>query len=361
MEISTTLLPESKRKYGAIKGLSSLPFGLHRSDHMFLVNYKDGKWQNPRIVPYGPIEMMPGAICLHYGQTIFEGAKAFMHDDGEIYAFRVDKNAERMNVSADLICMEQIPVELQVEGIMRLLDVDRKWCPDIPESSMYIRPFMFATEDALGVRPSAEYIFCVILSPSGPYYAGGFNHGVRLLITDKYHRAVTGGTGASKTGGNYTASMKPGQVAKKCGASQVLYLDASNTYIEEAGAMNHFHIMKDNTVVIPEFNDSILRSITSVSMMELLPDLGYKVRQERIAINDFVAQIKNGDIIEAGGFGTAAVVSPVNEYIFDNGDMIKVGNGEIGENTRKIYEAYTAIQNGKAADKYGWMQKVPRY
>lgn len=361
MEISTKLLPESERKYNSIKGLETLPFGAYRSDHMFLINFKDGQWVNPRIVPYGPIEMMPGAISLHYGQTIFEGAKAFMHDDGEIYAFRIDKNAERMNISADLVCMEQIPVDVQVEAVMRLLDVDRKWCPSIPESSMYIRPFMFATEDALGVRPSQEYIFCVILSPSGAYYPGGFNHGVRLLITDKYHRAVSGGTGASKTGGNYTASMRPGQVAKKCGASQVLYLDASNTYIEEAGAMNHFHMLKDKTVIIPEFNDSILKSVTSVSMMELLPELGFNVRQERIAIKEFVDMIKSGEIIEAGGFGTAAVVSPVTEYIFDNGDIIKVGSGEIGENTRKIYEAYTAIQNGSAPDKFGWLKKVPRY
>lgn len=361
MEISTKLLPESERKYNTIKGLDSLPFGLHRSDHMFLINFKDGQWTDPRIVPYGPIEMMPGAISLHYGQTIFEGAKAFMHDDGEIYAFRIEKNAERMNISADLICMEQIPVDVQVEAVMRLLDVDRNWCPTTPESSMYIRPFMFATEDALGVRPSAEYIFCVILSPSGPYYAGGFNHGVRLLITDRYHRAVSGGTGASKTGGNYTASMRPGQVAKKCGASQVLYLDASNTYIEEAGAMNHFHMLKDKTIIIPEFNDSILKSVTSVSMMELLPELGYKVRQEKIAINDFVEKVKNGDIIEAGGFGTAAVVSPVNEYIFDSGEIIKVGNGEIGIHTRRIYEAYTSIQKGLSPDKFGWLKKVPRY
>jgi branched-chain amino acid aminotransferase len=361
MEIASKLLPESERKYSQIAGIKDLPFGQFRTDHMFLVDYKDGEWKNPRIVPYGPIEMMPGAVSLHYGQTIFEGAKAFKHADGEIYAFRLDQNAKRMNVSAELICMQPISEELQVEGAMRLMDVDRKWCPDVPESSLYIRPFMFATEDALGVRPSLEFKYCVILSPSGPYYAGGFNHSVRLLITDKYHRAVSGGTGASKTGGNYTASLKPGMVAKKCGASQVLYLDATNTYIEEAGAMNHFHIMKDGTVVIPEFTDSILRSITSISMIDLLPEIGFKVRQERIAIKDFVAQIKSGDIIEAGGFGTAAVVSPVNEYIFDDGEIIKVGSGEIGENTRKIYEAYTAIQKGEAPDRFGWLKKVEKY
>lgn len=361
MEISTSLLPESERKHSTIANLTSIPFGHYRTDHMFLVDYKDGKWQDARIVPYAPIGLLPGAICLHYGQTIFEGAKAFLHSDGELYAFRLNKNAERMNTSAELISMKPLDVDVQVEGIMKLLDVDRQWCPNVPESSMYIRPFMISSEDALGVRPSNEFIFCCILSPSGPYYEGGFNHSVRLLITDKYHRAVTGGTGAAKTGGNYAASLTPGLVAHDMGASQVLYLDASNKYIEEAGAMNHFHIMKDKTVIIPEFTDSILKSITSQSMIELLPTLGYKVRQERVAIDDFVAQIKSGDIIEAGGFGTAAVVSPVNEYIFDDGTIIKVGDGSIGENTRKIYEAYTSIQKGTAPDKFGWLKKVPRY
>jgi len=357
MEISMNLLPESERKSASIKGLDTLPFGQLRSDHMFMMNYRDGEWVDARIAPYAPIEILPGAMCLHYGQAIFEGAKAFRHENGDIHTFRIEENAKRMNVSGDIMCIPEVPVDMQVEGIMKLIDVEREWCPEIPESSLYIRPFIFATEDALGVRPSNEYIYCVILSPSGPYYAGGFSNAVRLLVTETYHRAVPGGTGAAKACGNYAASFRAGIQAGKYEAQQVLYLDHNNEFLEEVGAMNHFHIMKDGTVVVPEFTDTILKSITSISVMELLKDMGYNVRQERIKITDFVAQLKSGEIIEAGGFGTAAVITPVGEYIFENGDVITVGDGGIGENTRKIYEAYTNIQKGIATDKFGWLRK----
>ncbi|MGD9806985.1 MAG: branched-chain amino acid aminotransferase [Deferribacterales bacterium] len=361
MEIKMTLLPEDQRKSDSIKGAESLSFGKLRSDHMLLIDYADGEWKNARIVPYGPLEVMPGAVALHYGQSIFEGAKAFRQEDGEMYAFRVEENAKRLNNSAVKLCMPEIPVELQKETLMRLLDVEREWCPSLPESSLYIRPFMFGTDDALGMEPSKTYTYCVILSPSGAYYQGGFKNTVRLLITERYHRAVSGGTGAAKCCGNYGQAFQAAKFSKKFDAKQVLYLDATNTYIEEVGAMNHFHIMKDGTVVIPEFTDTILRSITSVSVMELLPEIGFKVRQERVKISDFIDGVKSGDIIEAGGFGTAAVITPVSEYIFESGGLITVGKGGIGENTRKIYEAYTAIQTGKAEDKFGWLSKVPRY
>lgn len=361
MEIKMTLLPEGQRKSHTIKNAESLSFGKLRSDHMFLMDYEGGVWKNARIVPYGPLEVMPGAVALHYGQAIFEGAKAFLHNDGEIYAFRFEENAKRLNHSAEALCMVTMPVEMQVEAAMRLLDVERDWCPAQPESSLYIRPFMLGTEDALGMEPSSKYTFCIILSPSGAYYQGGFKNTVRLLITDKYHRAVSGGTGSAKCCGNYGQAFRAAKVSKTFGAKQVLYLDASNTYIEEVGAMNHFHITKDKTVVIPEFTDSILRSITSISVMELLPTLGFKVRQERVKIKDFIDQVRSGEIIEAGGFGTAAVITPVSEYIFENNDVLTVGNGSIGENTRKIYDAYTAIQKGAAEDKFKWLTKVPRY
>jgi branched-chain amino acid aminotransferase len=360
MEISMNLLPESERKHETIKNAESLSFGQLRSDHMFLMNYRDGQWVDPRIVPYAPIEIMPGAMSLHYGQTIFEGAKAFRHENGEIFTFRIEENAKRMNVSGEIMCIPEVPVDMQVEAIMKLIDVEREWCPTVPESSLYIRPFIFATEDALGVRPANEYIYCVLLSPSGPYYAGGFNKAVRLLITEKFHRAVPGGTGAAKACGNYAASFRAGLQAAEYDAQQVLYLDHNNEYIEEVGAMNHFHILKDGTVVIPEFTDTILKSITSLSVMELLPEMGFKVRQEKIKLSDFIKQIKSGEIIEAGGFGTAAVITPVGEYIFENGDVVTVGDGGIGENTRKIYEAYTKIQKGLAEDKFGWLKKVEK-
>ncbi|MDL2314200.1 branched-chain amino acid aminotransferase [Desulfovibrio sp. OttesenSCG-928-C14] len=358
MKIRYELLDKSKQKTPPSK---TEGFGQIRTNHMFLVDYKDGAWQDARIVPYGPVNIMPGAIALHYGQTLFEGGKAFMHPDGEIYAWRFDQNAIRLNKSADVIMMPNIPVELQVEGCLRLLDVERAWCPTEPESSMYIRPFMWATEDSLGVKAANAYTYCIMLSPSGPYYAGGFNNAITLLITDKYHRAVSGGTGTAKTGGNYAASLVPAKHAYDSGASQVLYLDASNTYLEEAGTMNHYHVMDDGTIIIPAFNDSILKSITSSSILELAKTGKVKARQETIKLADFIEGLKSGRIIEAGGFGTAAVVSPVGKYLLEDGSFITVGDGGVGKYSRQIYEYYSAMQTGKEAAPQGWLQKVEKY
>jgi branched-chain amino acid aminotransferase len=211
------------------------------------------------------------------------------------------------------------------------------------------------------VRPSNSYTFCVILSPSGPYYADGFNKAIRLLITEKFHRAVSGGTGTSKAAGNYAASLRAGQFAAKYGASQVLYLDANNEKIEEVGAMNHFHILKDGTIIIPEFTDTILKSITSESIIELgKENLGLDVKQETVFLRDFVDKVSSGEIIEAGGFGTAAVISPVGSYIFEDESVITVGNGEVGELNKKIYKIYTDIQTGKAEPPKGWLFKIER-
>lgn len=300
-------------------------------------------------------------MCLHYGQTLFEGIKAFRHEDGEIYTFRADMNAERLNHSADILCMPKIPVDLQMDVLHRLIDVERDWCPSEPQSSLYIRPFMFATEDMLGVRPSKSYIFCIMLSPSGAYYKGGFNHAIRLLVTKKFHRAVSGGTGTSKTGGNYVASLRPAEYSKKFSAAQVLYLSADNSTIEEVGSMNHYHVLKDGTFIIPEFGDTILRSITSLSVLDLAAAGHLSARQEVIPIDDFLANVRSGDIIEAGGFGTAAVVSPVGEYALEDGSLITVGYGDVGEHSRSLYELYTSIQTGKQAGPEGWLAKVAKY
>lgn len=356
MDFKLDLLPEEKRNHKCLLELETLSFGQMRSDHMFVAEYEDGEWKDGRIVPYQDFSIAPGAMVLHYGQAIFEGAKAFQRD-GELYTWRFDKNAERMNESARILCMPEIPVDLQVEALNRLLDVERNWCPQIEESSLYIRPFMFATQDSLGVHPSSKYTFCIMLSPSGPYYAGGFSNTVTLLVTEKFHRATPGGTGAAKACGNYAASLRAQEFAKSKNCAQVLYLDTSNTYLEEVGAMNHFHIMKDGSIVIPEFTDTILKSITSQSVLELFPN----ARQERIKIADFLEQIENGDIIEAGGFGTAAVITPVGKYVTDAGKEYVVGNGEIGEHTRAIYEKYVSMQRGETEAPEGWLAQVPRY
>ncbi len=361
MQIRYDLKPRSERRAAPFRPQTALSFGQLRTDHMFLMDYQDGAWVDPRIVPYGPFSLAPGAVVLHYGQEIFEGAKAFLQPDGEIYAFRIDKNAARMNNSAAGLCMPALPAADQVEAILALLDVERLWCPEQEGASLYIRPFMIGTQDLLGVKPSNSYLFCVFLSPSGPYYPAGFKEPVKLLITRRFHRAAPGGTGAMKTGGNYAASLRAGEVAHQLGAAQVLYLDASDRYIEEAGAMNHFHVTRDGKLLIPTFTDTILRSVTSESVIELgAGALGVEVRQERIEFEPFLAGLRNGSIAEAGGLGTAAVVSAVGAYVFEDSKELKVGSGGIGEHTRRVYEVITGIQRGLRPAPAGWLFKVPR-
>ncbi|SBV95655.1 Branched-chain-amino-acid transaminase 1 [uncultured delta proteobacterium] len=359
MNIKYELIDESKR--GFLKSEDNLPFGAMRTDHMFVADYENGEWKNPRVTQYGPFSVMPGAVVLHYGQAIFEGAKAFLHPDKEIYLFRIDENIKRLNHSADILCMPHMPLEMHREGLMRLIDVERKWCPSVPESSLYVRPFMFGTQDTLGVKSSNKYTFCIILSPSGPYYAGGFSKPVKLLITQKFHRAVSGGTGTAKCGGNYASSLRAAEYAHSHGAGQVLYLDASNEFIEEVGTMNHYHVLKDGTFIIPEFNDSILRSVTSISVLELAKKGIIKARTEHIRVDDFLNKVKSGEIIEAGGFGTAAVVSPVGSYLLESGEEITVGDGQIGKHSRALYEMYSSMQIGKSPAPEGWLTQVPRY
>ncbi|SHN71055.1 branched-chain amino acid aminotransferase [Desulfovibrio litoralis] len=366
MKFDYQLLEKSKQKE-AIKTIKGVPFGSVRTNHMFLMDYAKGEWKNARIVPYGEINLPAGALCLHYGQAIFEGIKAFRQADGSIKLWRADKNAMRINHSATIMCMPHIPVELQLECIQRLIDVERDWCPNEPDAAMYIRPFMFATYDSLGVKVSCTYTYCIMLSPCGPYYSGGFDKAIRLVITDKFHRAVAGGTGTAKCVGNYGASLRPGEYAKSRGADQVLYLDASNTYLEEAGTMNHYNVLKDGTFIIPAFNDSILRSITSETILELA-EMGtelstgkLKARLEQIPLNDFINGLKSGEIIEAGGFGTAAVVSPVGSYLMDDDTVHTVADGKVGKYSRALYEYYTAMQNGTKESPKGWLLDVPKF
>lgn len=361
MKIRYDLKPAAQSRTAPFKPEGPLSFGQLRTDHMFLMDHVDGSWRDPRIVPYGPFSLDPGAVVLHYSQEIFEGAKAFKHADGEIYAFRIDKNAERMNRSAPGVCMPTVPAADQVEAILALLDVDRLWFPEQDGASLYIRPFMIGTQDSLGVKPSNRYLFCVFLSPSGPYYPKGFTEPIKLLISRRFHRAAPGGTGALKTGGNYAASLRAGVAAHDLGASQVLFLDTTDTFIEEAGAMNHYHVTRDGKLVIPTFTDTILRSVTSESVLALgKAALGVETVQERIPLNAFLDGLKSGAITEAGGFGTAAVVSPVGAYVFEDKTEVKVGGGAIGPHTRRVYEVVTGIQRGSKPAPAGWLFKAPR-
>ncbi len=361
MEIRYDLKPRSERRKAPFHPDGPLPFGQLRTDHMFLMDYEEGRWVDPRIVPYGPLSLPPGAVVLHYAQEIFEGAKAFLHDDGEIHAFRIDKNAARLNRSAGGVLIPPVPEDDQVQAVLSLLDVDRLWAPHQDGASLYIRPFVFGTQDSLGVKPSSTYTFCVFLSPSGPYYPAGFREPVKLLVTRRFHRAAPGGTGAFKTGGNYAASLMAGHVAHEHHASQVLFLDVTDTYIEEAGAMNHFHVTRDGELVIPTFTETILRSITSESVLQLGErHLGVKVKQARIPVEAFLDGIRSGAVSEAGGFGTAAVVSAVGSYVFDDATELRVGDGNIGPHTRKVYEVLTGIQRGKRPAPEGWLFLAPR-
>ncbi len=364
MKIRYELLGESQRKQ-LPQTDSPLPFGQLRTNHMALVDFRNGEWTDPRIVPYGEIALMPGAMCLHYGQTIFEGAKAFVHEDGELYLFRYEKNCQRFNHSARNLCMPEIPEAMQMELTLRLLDIERDWCPSAPASSLYVRPFMFATQDSLGVKPASQYIYCLMLSPAGPYYPGGVSNAIRLLITSRFHRAVSGGTGTAKCGGNYAASLQAQEYAHKKGCDQVLYLDSTNQTLEEVGTMNHYHVLDDGTFVIPTFNDSVLKSITSQSVLELaqmnnLP-LSIKARLETIRLDEFVAGIKSGKVIEAGGFGTAAVVSPVGSYLLEDGTALTVGDGKPGKHSLALYDYYSKMQCGKAPAPAGWLKKIEHY
>jgi len=356
MDIRYQLKPRSARRQKPFRPDAPLPFGQLRTDHMFLMDYVDGQWVEPRIVPYGPLSLAPGAVALHYAQEIFEGAKAFLHEDGEIHAFRIDKNAARLNRSGAGVLIPPIPEDDQVQAILSLIDVDRLWAPHQEGASLYIRPFVFGTQDSLGVKPSSRYTFCVFLSPSGPYYPAGFREPVKLLVTRRFHRAAPGGTGAFKTGGNYAASLMAGHVAHEHGASQVLFLDVTDTYVEEAGAMNHFHVTRKGELLIPTFTETILRSITSESVLELGErHLGAPVRQDRIPVEQFLDDVRSGAVTEAGGFGTAAVVSAVGTYVFDDATELRVGDGHIGPHTRKVYEVLSGIQRGKRPAPEGWL------
>ncbi len=336
-----------------------LPFGKLRSDHMFLMDHSENEWHSPRIVPYGEQKLSLGAAVLHYSQTIFEGAKAFKHDNGEIYTFRVAENCQRLNKSAETMIIPKIPVNDQLQALDALLDIDRFCYPEQKNASLYIRPFIFAKEDFLGVRPSQEYTFCIFTSPSGPYYQQGFEP-IRLMITDTLHRAAPGGTGTAKAGGNYGGSLRAGKLATSKNAKQVLYVDVSGRYIEEAGAMNHFHVTKNEEIIIPEFTDTILQSITSKSIIDLESRLKHPVKQEKVKLIDFLFGLHSERIVEAGGLGTAAVVSPVGEYVSEKGDLIQVGDGKVGKVTQEMYDLLTGIQYGRLEAPEGWLRKVPR-
>lgn len=336
---------------------SSLGFGKIFSDHMFVMNYDEGQgWHDARIVPYGPFELMPAAMCLHYGQEVFEGMKAYRTTAGKIVLFRPEKNMARLNISNERLCIPKIDEEFCVEAIKKLVEIEQDWVPHAEGASLYLRPFIFATDPVIGVHPAHHLTFMVICSPSGAYYPEGIDP-VKIYVEQNYVRAVKGGMGFTKTAGNYAASLKAQDESEKQGYTQVLWLDGvERKYIEEVGTMNVFFVIGDE-VVTPALQGSILSGITRMSSIELLRSWGLKVTERKLSINEVSEAYDKGQLKEAFGTGTAAVISPIGELKW--GDKImKINNGEIGEISQRLYDEMTGIQWGKVEDKFGWIQEV---
>lgn len=337
---------------------SKLGFGKIFTDHMFLMNYDDGQgWHDGRVVPYGPISLDPSAMVFHYAQELFEGLKAYRTADGSIQLFRPQKNIERMNNTCDRLCVPRLDPDMVLDAIKTVVDVDKDWVPHNEGTSLYIRPFIIATDEFLGVHPSHSYIFAIILSPVGSYYPNGMDP-VKIAIEREYVRCVKGGTGMAKAGGNYAASLIGQEKADRMGYAQVLWLDGvERKYIDEVGAMNVFFVI-DGVVITPELTDgNILPGVTRASCIEVLKTKGYKVEERKISIDEVKEAHKNGTLNESFGTGTAAVISPVGEYI-DGDEHIIINNNEIGPVAQFLYDELTGIQWGKIADENGWIVKV---
>ncbi len=336
---------------------SKLVFGKNMTDHMFLVDYDEGQgWHDPRIVPYGPLQIDPAAKVLHYAEEIFEGLKAYRTADGSIQLFRIKDNIDRMNKSAERLCLPQIPEELAMAGIMELVKVEQDWVPSEKDTSLYIRPFMIGLDAALGVHSSKHVQYIVVVCPVGAYYPEGLNP-VKIYVEDQDVRAVKGGTGMAKTGGNYAASLRAGDRAEKAGYSQVLWLDGVHRkYIEEVGSMNVMFKVAGK-ILTPDLNGSVLDGITRRSCIQLLKDWGYEVEERRISAEELFEAAENGTLEEAWGTGTAAVVSPIGELAMED-KKVTVSGGKIGPITQKLYDELTGIQWGRVADPHNWITKL---
>ncbi len=335
----------------------SLGFGKYFSDHMFIVEYDEDKgWHDARIVPYGPFSLDPAAKVLHYGQEIFEGLKAYRTKDNQINIFRPEANARRMIASCDRMCMQEIPEELFVEAVKKLVELDKDWVPSEEGTSLYIRPFLFATEAALGVHAATSYIFSIITSPVGAYYAEGINP-IRIYVENDDVRAVKGGTGAAKCGGNYAASIRASQKAEDKNYAQVLWLDGvERRYIEEVGSMNIMFKI-DNKIITPKLTGSVLPGITRESCLCLLKEWGYEIEERLITIDELFQAYEKGIFEEAFGTGTAAVISPIKELTWKDKD-IHLSNGQIGPVSQRLYDVLTGIQYGREVDTHNWVVSI---
>lgn len=335
----------------------SLGFGEIFTDHMFMMEYTKGEgWKNARIVPFGNISLHPASTVLHYGSEIFEGLKAYRREDGKVQLFRPIENIRRMNNSAERLCLPQIPEDDALKILTEFVRHEQDWTPNKEGTSLYIRPFMFGNDENLGVHAVHNATFVIIASPVGSYYKEGINP-VRIMIEDTDVRAVRGGTGYAKCGGNYAASNRAGEKAEELGYSQVLWLDGvERKYIEEVGAMNVMFKI-GGEVVTPALTGSILPGITRKSCIEVLKSEGHKVSERLISVDELETAMDNGTLEEAWGCGTAAVISPIGELCY-KGKKCIINEGKIGSVTKHLYDTLTGIQWGKTEDKFGWTEEI---
>ena len=353
MEIKITKTTAPKEKPDS----STLGFGKIFTDHMFVMDYSADKgWHDARIIPFENISLHPAATVLHYGSEIFEGLKAYRRADGRVQLFRPIENIRRMNNSAERLCLPQIPEEDALQILDTFVGVEQDWTPSAEGTSLYIRPFMFGNDENLGVHAVHNAKFVIIASPVGSYYAEGINP-VKIMIEDEDVRAVRGGTGYAKCGGNYAASNRAGERAEKKGYSQVLWLDGvERKYIEEVGAMNVMFKI-DGEIVTPKLTGSILPGITRKSCIEVLKEEGYTVNERLLSVEELGEALKNGKLEEAWGCGTAAVVSPIGELCYKDVKYV-INNGEIGKVTHHLYDTLTGIQYGRIKDDFGWVVRL---
>ncbi|PLT30552.1 branched-chain amino acid aminotransferase [Peribacillus deserti] len=350
LQLSTTRKPKPQS--------DQLIFGRNFTDHMFTMDYTEGKgWHDPQIIPYQPISMDPASMVFHYGQTVFEGLKAYVQGE-RILLFRPEKNFQRLNISNDRLCIPHIDEEFALEALEELINIDHEWIPKEEGTSLYIRPFVISTEPFLGVAPSRHFKFMIILSPVGSYYSEGIKP-VKIGVESDYVRAVKGGTGTAKTGGNYAASLKAQESANLKGCAQVLWLDGvEKKYIEEVGSMNVFFKV-NGEVITPELNGSILDGVTRSSIIQLLKHWNIPITERKVSMEELYQAHKDGLLEEAFGTGTAAVISPVGEFVWE-GESVVVNGGETGPLSKKLYDTLTGIQTGLVEDPFGWVKEIQK-
>lgn len=355
IEIEVEKIPEDELK-PKFTSEDNLGFGKIFTDRMFWIEYSNGAWQKPMIKKHAPFEINPAAVVFHYAQEIFEGMKAYRTENGNINLFRPEMNIERLNNSAERMVMPKINPDIFIAGLKMLIELEKDWVPKTHGSTLYIRPTYISVTPRLGVQPADDYYFYIILSPSGPYFPEGFSP-IKIFVSQHYIRAAHGGTGNSKTGGNYASSLLVGKEAEEHGCSQVLWLDAIHKkYIEEVGAMNIFVKMNDTIYTAP-LAGTILPGVTRNSTIQLARDFGYTVKEESLSIDDVISGIHSGEVQEIFGSGTAASIAPVGGLYYKGEEHI-INNFQVGEASKKLYKALTDIQWSRIEDKYGWVLRV---